>query len=66
VEAAFAGALSVRLGGRNRYHGRVENRPTLGEGHPPKVADIVRAVRLSKLVTLAAAALSLAAASRRR
>jgi adenosylcobinamide-phosphate synthase len=65
VEAAFAGALSVRLGGRNRYHGRVESRPTLGEGRAPIVADIARAVRLSKLVTLAAATLSTAIALRR-
>ncbi len=32
VEAAFAGALRVRLGGRNVYGERVEDRPRLGDG----------------------------------
>jgi adenosylcobinamide-phosphate synthase len=50
VEAAFAGALGVRLGGVNRYGDRVENRGVLGDGPPPDVADIRRAVRLSRLV----------------
>jgi len=30
-EAAFAGALGVRLGGRNNYAGRIEHRPYLNE-----------------------------------
>jgi adenosylcobinamide-phosphate synthase len=46
-EAAFAGALGVRLGGRNVYFGRSEERPALGDGEPPRVADIRRAARLS-------------------
>jgi adenosylcobinamide-phosphate synthase len=54
VEAAFAGALGVRLGGRNRYEGRVEERGLLGEGRPVEVSDITRAVRLSQLVSAAA------------
>jgi adenosylcobinamide-phosphate synthase len=53
LEASFAGALSVRLGGRNVYDGRVELRPTLGDGRPPAPADIDRAVRLSRAVSLA-------------
>lgn len=57
-EAAFAGALGVRLGGVNSYDGRVEERPELGDGRPPEVADIRRAVRLSRAVTLTAALLS--------
>ncbi len=39
-EAAAAGALGVRLGGRNVYHGRVEERPALGDGRPPGIDDI--------------------------
>ena len=34
VEAAFAGALGVRLGGRNVYHGEAEDRGVLGDGRP--------------------------------
>jgi adenosylcobinamide-phosphate synthase len=65
VEAAFAGALAVRLGGQNRYHGEVEERPTLGSGQAPTHDDIARAVRLSQLVTVAAAALTVATSGRR-
>jgi len=52
-ESAMAGALGVRLGGRNVYHGRVEERPALGDGKPPAVADIRRAARLSGAVGVA-------------
>jgi adenosylcobinamide-phosphate synthase len=52
----MAGALGVRLGGRNVYHGRVEDRPFLGSGRPPSIADIERAARLSQVVGVAAAA----------
>jgi len=57
-EAAFAGSLGVRLGGQNAYHGRTERRGLLGDGGPPDAADLARAVRLSRLVGAAAAALS--------
>jgi adenosylcobinamide-phosphate synthase len=57
VEAAFAGALGVRLGGVNAYGGRVEHRPEMGDGKAPEVRDIRRAVRLSAAVTFAAAAI---------
>jgi adenosylcobinamide-phosphate synthase len=57
LEAAFAGALQVRLGGRNRYGDRVEQRPTLGHGQLPTPDDLDRAVRLSLLVGAATAAL---------
>lgn len=53
-EAAMAGALGVRLGGRNVYSGRVENRPELGDGRRPDGDDIRRAARLSAAVGTAA------------
>jgi adenosylcobinamide-phosphate synthase len=53
-EAAFAGALGIRLGGRNTYHGRVEDRPSLGEGRAATREDIQRAIVLSRLVGAAA------------
>lgn len=53
VEAAFAAALGVRLGGESTYESRVEQRPLLGSGEPPTAADIERAVRLSRDVTMA-------------
>jgi adenosylcobinamide-phosphate synthase len=63
AEAAFAGALGLRLGGRNDYGSHVESRPVLGGGgRAPQPDDIARAARLSRAVTLAAAALSAAAA----
>lgn len=65
-EAAFAGALGVTLGGRNVYQGRAEERPRLGDGGPPTVADIRRATRLSGAVGAAAAGLAVAVAGRRR
>lgn len=60
VEAAFAGALGVRLGGANVYAGRVEDRGVLGEGRPVQVGDIARAIRLARLVSLGSLALALA------
>ncbi|QNP62674.1 cobalamin biosynthesis protein [Streptomyces genisteinicus] len=51
VEASFAGALGVRLGGTLSYAGRVEHRPVLnGEGRAVEFGDIDRAVRLSRRV----------------
>jgi adenosylcobinamide-phosphate synthase len=55
MEAAFAGALGVRLGGPLAYGGRAEVRPTLGYGRAPNVADLRRAARLSLAVGTAAA-----------
>jgi adenosylcobinamide-phosphate synthase len=57
-EAALAGALGLRLGGRNVYGTRIEERPTLGDGQPPVRGDIRRAVRLSRAVWTTAAALA--------
>jgi adenosylcobinamide-phosphate synthase len=55
AESAFAAALGLRLGGENRYGGRLEVRPTLGDGRPPERDDIGRAVRLARDVALALA-----------
>lgn len=54
VEATFAGALGVRLGGPTHYAHELEIRPTLGDGRPPVAADLTRAVRLSRTVQAAA------------
>ncbi|MFG2003623.1 cobalamin biosynthesis protein [Spirillospora sp. NPDC048911] len=61
-EAAFAGALGVRLGGANVYGGRAERRPEMGDGRAPEVRDVRRAVRLSAVVTVAAGVLAAAVA----
>jgi adenosylcobinamide-phosphate synthase len=57
-EASMAGALGVRLGGRNVYGTRVEERPELGNGPRPTTTDIARAVQLSRAVWLTAAAVA--------
>jgi adenosylcobinamide-phosphate synthase len=62
AEAAFAGALGLRLGGENRYADRVEVRPALGDGRPPERPDIDEAVRLSRDVGVALAGLLVAGA----
>jgi adenosylcobinamide-phosphate synthase len=64
VEAAFAGALGVRLGGPTQYAHELEIRPTLGDGRVPEVSDLARAVRLSRIVQAAAVAVSLSAVGR--
>ena len=51
VEAAFAAALDVRLGGTNTYGDVVEDRGTLGDGRPPTPADGVAAIRLARVAT---------------
>jgi adenosylcobinamide-phosphate synthase len=51
VEAAFAQALEVRLGGPARYGGRMVERPAVGaEFSAPERADIARVVALSDRV----------------
>jgi adenosylcobinamide-phosphate synthase len=57
-EAALAGALGLRLGGRNVYGVRVEDRPFLGDGRLPTAADVAPAVRLSTAVWGTAAVLA--------
>lgn len=55
VEAAFAGALGVRLGGPTQYRHELQIRPTLGDGRVPGVDDLRRSVVLSRAVQLASA-----------
>jgi adenosylcobinamide-phosphate synthase len=66
VEAAFAGALGVRLGGRNVYGGEIEDRGLLGDGRTVQVGDIARAARLSRAVSVSAVVLALAGSLLRR
>ncbi len=60
VEAVFAAALGVRLGGRNVYGTgpgrRVEHRAVLGDGRASEPEDVPRAVRLARRVGLGATA----------
>jgi adenosylcobinamide-phosphate synthase len=65
MEAAFAGALDLRLGGVNRYGDRVERRPSLGSGAAPTPADVRRAIRLARTVSHVGALLAAAASARR-
>lgn len=58
VEAAFAGALRIRLGGPTQYRHELEIRPTLGDGPEPGSADLRRAVRLSRWVQAGAVVLA--------
>ncbi|MCP2278748.1 adenosylcobinamide-phosphate synthase [Nocardia amikacinitolerans] len=62
VEAAMAGALGVRLGGRTQYRYGTELRPTLGDGPAPTVPDLRRAVRMSEAVQVGAVVLAAGAA----
>lgn len=59
MEAAFAGALGLRLGGALAYAGQVEFRPVLGDGRAPGTADVRRATRLSSAIGAAALVASL-------
>lgn len=64
AEASFAGALGVQLGGPTQYAHRLELRPTLGDGPPPRVQDLRRAVRLSRSVQALATAVAVSVAAR--
>lgn len=60
VEAGFAAALDVRLGGRTVYASGAEDRAVLGSGRAPVTTDLPRAVALADRVgaiTLAGALL---------
>ena len=65
VEASFAGALGVRLGGPTQYAHQLEIRPTLGDGPAPRIDDLRRSVRLSRAVQLASAVLATVDGQRR-
>jgi adenosylcobinamide-phosphate synthase len=60
VEAAFAGALGLRLGGANVYGGVLREGPVLGTGRSSEAADIRRAVGLMRRACLLLAGLALA------
>jgi len=66
VEAAFAGALDLTLGGTNSYGSYQEDRGTLGDGPTPTVADVRRTAALARRVGLAAAAVAALLAVRRK
>lgn len=63
AEAAFAGALRIRLGGATQYRHQLEIRPTLGDGPAPAIADLRRAVRLARFVQGSAVVISAALAA---
>jgi adenosylcobinamide-phosphate synthase len=67
VEASFAGALGVRLGGPNVYGEgpgrRVEHRVVNRDGRPPVAADVPGSVRLARRVGAGAALVAVALAS---
>ena len=52
IEAAYAAALGVRLGGINRHGDETEDRSTLGDGRAPMAADIRAAVALRRHTTM--------------
>lgn len=70
IEAAFAGALEIRLGGKTVYPHGVEERPVLGDGRNPDAGHVTRAVELSRVVgwltALSSAVLALLTGLRRR
>lgn len=66
IEAAYAAALGVRLGGVNRYGDLVEDRGTLGDGIAPNASSITDAVRLRRRSTAVLCGLLLAGAAATR
>ena len=59
AEAAFAGALGLRLGGTNVYGGVARPGAVLGSGSPPTADDIGRAVALMRRLCALLALLAL-------
>lgn len=58
IEAAFAGALRIRLGGRTVYGHSTQMRPIMGEGRTADAGDVTRSVELSRVVGSATCALA--------
>lgn len=58
VEAAFADALGVRLGGPVRYAWGVADRAFIGADDSPEISDIGRVVSLSRTLGLTSAGLA--------
>jgi len=55
-EAAFAGALAVRMGGPNIYHGKLVDKPYIGgQFNDPVPEKITRACELMMVAALVAA-----------
>ena len=52
VMAAGAGSLGIKLGGTAWYHGKLEQRPILGQGQAPNAGDIDRALGLIRRTLL--------------
>ncbi|WP_022666031.1 adenosylcobinamide-phosphate synthase CbiB [Desulfospira joergensenii] len=60
-EAAFAGALAMRMGGPNVYHGQMVDKPYIGARFPdPSVSKIRMACELMMLSALVAVVVALA------
>jgi adenosylcobinamide-phosphate synthase len=66
AEAAFAGALGLRLGGTNFYGGVERPGPVLGNGRPPNAEDIGRVVALMRRVCVVLAFVALLMEGARR
>ncbi|EKA60078.1 cobalamin biosynthesis protein CobD [Janibacter hoylei PVAS-1] len=60
VEAGFAAALGIRLGGRTVYASGAEDRVVMGSGPAPTVPDLPRAITLARRVGTVALAGALA------
>jgi adenosylcobinamide-phosphate synthase len=53
TEAVAAGALNIRLGGPNYYHGKLAEKPYIGDDtHPVEASDILKAHRLLTVTSL--------------
>ncbi len=61
IEAAFAGALEIRLGGRTVYGHTAEQRPIMGEGRTADAGDVTRGVELSRVIGSVSGVLAAAA-----
>jgi adenosylcobinamide-phosphate synthase len=48
----MAGALGVRLGGPARYDGVWMERPVMGRGDPPAIADLAGGLRIYRRACL--------------